>query len=79
MTEERRSGIPVIFHNGSHYDWKFLMQELGSIIEQTMDEVKNIKFKNEFKEVDVEVLGLNSENYITIERSNMWFLDSFKL
>ena len=29
MTEERRSGILVIFHNGSHYDWKFLMQELG--------------------------------------------------
>ena len=29
MTEKRRSDIPVIFNNGSHYDWKFLMQELG--------------------------------------------------
>ena len=43
-----------------------------------MDEVKDVKLKNDFKEVDVEVLGLNSENYITFEWNNMWFLDSFK-
>ena len=39
MTEERRYGILVIFHNGSHYDWKFFMQELGGIIEESMEEV----------------------------------------
>ena len=42
MTEERRSGILVIFHNGSHYDWKFFMPEMGSIIEESMDEVEDI-------------------------------------
>ena len=50
MTPERRSGIPVIFHNGSHYDWKFLLQELGSIIEESIGEVKDIKLKNKFEE-----------------------------
>ena len=52
------------------------MQELGSIIEESMDEVEDIKLKCKFE--GVEVLGLNSENYITFEWNNMWFLDSFK-
>ena len=34
MTEKRRAGIPVVFHNGSGYDWKFLMKELGNVIEE---------------------------------------------
>ena len=59
MTEKRRSGIPVIFHNGSNYDWKFLMQELGSIIEETMGEVEDITLKRKYEEV--KVLGINSE------------------
>jgi len=76
MTEKRRSGIPVIFHNGSGYDWKFLMQELGSIIEESMDVVEDITLKRKFEQVDV--LGLNSENFITFKWNNMWFIDSFK-
>jgi len=76
MTEKRRSGIPVIFHNGSNYDWKFLMQELGSIIEESIDTEENHTLKREFEEV--RLLGLNSEKYITFRWNNMWFLDSFK-
>ena len=36
MTEKRKAGIPVIFHNGSGYNWKFLMKEIGSIIEEEL-------------------------------------------
>ena len=78
MTEKRRAGIPVIFHNGSHYDWKFLMQEVGSIIEKEYPDQQNIDLTNKQSIENVEVLGLNSENYITIKWNNMWFLDSFK-
>jgi hypothetical protein len=76
MTEKRRSGIPVFFHNGSHYDWKFLIQEVGSEIEEQMEIPENLEFKHEIE--DVQILGLNSENYITIKWQNIWFLDSLK-
>ena len=76
MTEKRRAGIPVIFHNGSHYDWKFLMSEIGSIIEEEMPKLDDVTKKQQLERV--EVLGLNSENYITIKWNNMWFIDSFK-
>lgn len=76
MTEKRRAGIPVIFHNGSHYDWKFLMKEIGSIIEEELPKIEDLTKKQKFEQI--EVLGLNSENYITIKWNNMWFIDSFK-
>lgn len=76
MTEKRRAGIPVIFHNGSHYDWKFLMSEIGSIIEEEMPKVQDLTKKLQLQRI--EVLGLNSENYITIKWNNMWFIDSIK-
>ena len=76
MTEKRRAGIPVIFHNGSHYDWKFLMSEIGSIIEEEMPKIEDLTKKLQLQRI--EVLGLNSENYITIKWNNMWFIDSIK-
>ena len=33
MTEARRKGIPVIFHNGAKYDWRLLMKRIGEIVE----------------------------------------------
>ena len=76
MTEKRRAGIPVIFHNGSHYDWKFLMKEIGTIIEEEMPKIDDLTKKLQLQRI--EVLGLNSENSITIKWNNMWFIDSFK-
>ena len=76
MTEKRRAGIPIIFHNGSNYDWKFLMKEIGTIIEEEMPKVDDLTKKLQLQRI--EVLGLNSENYITIKFNNMWFIDSFK-
>ena len=52
------------------------MQELGSIIEESIDTTENHTLKREFEEV--KLLGLNSEKYITFKWNNMWFLDSFK-
>jgi len=34
MTEKHRAGVPVVFHNGSGYDWRFVMKELGTVIEE---------------------------------------------
>ena len=63
MTEKCRAGIPVIFHNGSHYDWKFLMSEIGSIIEEEIPKLDDVTKKLDLQRI--EVLGLTSENYIT--------------
>ena len=52
------------------------MQELGSIIEESMGEVEDITLKRKYEEV--KVLGINSEKYITLKWNNMWFIDSFK-
>ena len=78
MTEKRRAGIPVVFHNGSGYDWKFLMKELGSVIEEEekLSQIDDLTKKLSIENIDV--LGVNSENYITFKWNNMWFIDSFK-
>ena len=63
MTEKRRAGIPVVFRNGSGYDWKFLMKELGTVIEE---EEKHSQIEDLTKKLSIEnidVLGVNSENY----------------
>ena len=61
------------------YDWKFLMKELGTAIEEEekFSQIEDLAKKMD-KKKNIEILGLNSENYITFERNNMWFIDSFK-
>ena len=79
MTEKRRAGVPVVFHNGSGYDWKFGMKEIGTAIEE---EEKYSEIKDLTKKIDkkkkIDVLGLNSEKDIAFKWNNMWFIDSFK-
>ena len=51
MTEQRRAGVPVVFHNGSGYDWKFVMKELGTVIEE---EEKLSKVEDLTKKLSIE-------------------------
>ncbi len=70
MTKKRKAGIPVILHNGSHYDWKFIMKEIGSVIEEE-NKLETVDPKNKLELENIEVLGLTSENYITRKWNNM--------
>ena len=59
--------IPVFFHNGSNYDFHFLIEEL-------------MKYEDEYNKV--KILSKNSEEYISIEYGSNYkklrFLDSFR-
>ncbi|CAC5407070.1 unnamed protein product [Mytilus coruscus] len=59
--------IPVFFHNGSNYDFHFLIEEL---------------MKKEDKYNKVKLLSKNSENYISIDYGSYYeklrFLDSYR-
>jgi hypothetical protein len=59
--------IPVFFHNGSNYDFHFLIEEL-------------MKYEDKYNKV--KVLSKNSENYISIEYGSYYkklrFLDSYR-
>ena len=59
--------IPVFFHNGSGYDFHFIITEL-------------MKYENQYDKVDV--LAKNSEEYISITYGNIYrklvFLDSYR-
>ena len=67
MTEKRRAGVPVVFHNGFGYDWKFIMKEIVSVIEEEekLSEIEDLTKKMDLENIDV--LGLNSESYITFK------------
>ena len=54
------------------------MKELGTVIEEEekLSQIDDLTKKLSIENIDV--LGLNSENYITFKRNNMWFIDSFK-
>ena len=59
--------IPVFFHNGSNYDFHFLIEEL-------------MKYEDEYNKV--KLLSKSSENYISIDYGSNYkklrFLDSFR-
>ncbi|CAG2236577.1 unnamed protein product [Mytilus edulis] len=59
--------IPVFFHNGSNYDFHFLIEEL-------------MKYEDEYNKV--KLLSKNSENYISIDYGSNYkklrFLDSYR-
>ena len=59
--------LPVFFHNGSNYDFHFLIEEL-------------MKYENEYNKV--KLLSKNSENYISIDYGSYYkklrFLDSYR-
>ncbi|CAC5416332.1 unnamed protein product [Mytilus coruscus] len=59
--------IPVFFHNGSNYDFHFLIEEL-------------MKHEDEYNKV--KLLSKNSENYISIDYGSynrkLRFLDSYR-
>ena len=59
--------IPVFFHNGSGYDFHFIITEL-------------MKYENQYDKVDI--LAKNSEEYISITYGNFYrklvFLDSYR-
>ena len=59
--------IPVFFHNGSNYDFHFLIEEL-------------MKYEDEYNKV--KLLSKNSENYISIDYGSYYkklrFLDSYR-
>ena len=59
--------LPVFFHNGSNYDFHFLIEEL-------------MKYEDEYNKV--KLLSKNSENYISIDYGSYYkklrFLDSFR-
>ena len=64
MTEKRRAGIPVIFHNGSHYDWKFLMKEIGTIIEEEMPKVDDLTKKLQLQRIFRKLYYYQMEQYV---------------
>ena len=55
------------------------MKEIGTVIkeEEKYSEIKDLTKKIDKKKY-IDLLGLNSENYITFKWNNMWFIDSFK-
>ena len=59
--------LPVFFHNGSNYDFHFLIEEL-------------MKYEDEYNKV--KLLSKNSENYISIDYGSNYkklrFLDSYR-
>ena len=59
--------LPVFFHNGSNYDFHFLIEEL-------------MKYEDEYNKV--KLLSKNSENYISIDYGSYYkklrFLDSYR-
>ena len=59
--------IPVFFHNGSNYDFHFLIEEL-------------MKYEDDYNKV--KLLSKNSENYISIDYGSYYkklrFLDSYR-
>ena len=65
--EGKSKRVPVIFHNGSRYDFHFLIEEL-------------LKYKDKYNKV--EILAKDSENYISISYGNYYtnlvFLDSYR-
>ena len=54
------------------------MKELGTVIEEEekLSQIEDLTKKLSIENIDV--LGVNSENYITFKWNNMWFIDSFK-
>jgi hypothetical protein len=60
--------IPVFFHNGSNYDFHFIIEEL-------------MKYEDEYNKVTI--LAKNSEEYISMEYGTRFkklrFLDSYRL
>ena len=52
------------------------MKEIESIIEEELPQIEDLNNKQQIERI--QVLGLNSENYITIKWNNMWFINSYK-
>ena len=59
----------MFIHNGSKYDFHFLVQEI-------------VKYANKYKKVEVDVLPRTKEDYISIsignENRKLVFLDSYR-
>ena len=77
-TEKKQSFVPILFHNGSGYDFHLFIDQLVSKAHEvfwaeTKDGVMVSKFDQNFK-----LLSKNDEEYISITYGKMRFLDSFR-
>ena len=77
-TEKKQSFVPILFHNGSGYDFHLFIDQLVSKAHEvfwaeTKAGVMVSKFDQNFK-----LLSKNDEEYISITYGKMRFLDSFR-